>query len=229
MCFAGPSAKQATAAVCDALKKVSGNEGAKSEKDEYDKDYDDVCRDIKITTGMAAFSLKLPYFPRCDSMTTILNALKDQGFQVAACPNFGGMLDSWPTFIFEKREQVTPQMYLAVKDDNIPGKVCLGGGGVESNAKMSSELLEVFQKLCGPNVQQTKDDYDKTFDFCFKNTVLTTGHSTFTWSKPYWPHGYVIEAMLQVLHNHGWRVEGGPNFGDNGSQWPGMIFQKVTE
>merc|ERR1711908_15534 len=100
----------------------------------------------------------------------------------------------------------------------IPGKVCLGGGDIASDPTLGSELLDVLQQLCGSKVQQTKDDYDKNFDYCYKNTVVSTGHATFTWSKPYWPHGYVVESVLQVLLNHGWRAVGGPNFGDNGLQ-----------
>lgn len=229
LCFSGPSADRATDACCGALTKVEGNGDVKSEKDSYDNDCDSVCRNVKITTGMAAFSLKLPYFPRCNSMTTVLDTLASECFQVVACPNFGGMLDSWPTFILEKRDAVPQQMYLAVKDDNIPGKVCMGGGGIAADSTLGPELLEVFQTLCGPDVRQEADDYDKSFDLAFRKTVVTSGHATFTWAKPYWPHGFVLESMLQVLFKHGWRAAGGPNFGNDGSTWPGIIFQKVSE
>jgi len=229
LCFSGPSADAATDACCGALTKVEGNSEVKSEKDSYDDDFDAVCRNVKMTTGMAAFSFKLPYFPRCDSMTTVLDTLAWESFQVVACPNFGGMLDSWPTFILEKRDSVAQQMYLAVKDDNIPGKVCLGGGGIATDPTLGAELLDVFKTLCGEKVEQAPDDYDKTFELAFRNTVMTSGHATFTWSKPYWPHGYVLEATLQVLLKHGWRAAGGPNFGNDGLTWPGIIFQKVSE
>lgn len=118
-------------------------------------------------------------------------------------------------------------MFLAVKDDNIPGKVCLGGGGITSDASVGSDLLMVLQTLCGDGVQQTVDDYDRSFDLAFRNTVVTSGHATFTWAKPYWPHGFVVEAVLQVLFKHGWKAQGGPNFGDDGSTWPGIVFEKV--
>eukprot|EP00746_Dinoflagellata_sp_MGD_P069166 gnl/MRDRNA2_/MRDRNA2_28359_c0_seq1.p1 gnl/MRDRNA2_/MRDRNA2_28359_c0~~gnl/MRDRNA2_/MRDRNA2_28359_c0_seq1.p1 ORF type:complete len:531 (-),score=107.91 gnl/MRDRNA2_/MRDRNA2_28359_c0_seq1:472-2064(-) len=226
LCFAGPSADKVTNAVCAALVKVDGNGSVKSEKDEYDADYDAVCRNVNITTGMAAFSLKLPYFPRCDSMTTVLNATAAEGFKTVACPNFGGMLDSWPTFILEKSDDVKPQVYLAVKDDNVPGKVGLGGANIASDETLQSELLDVLKTLCGPNVSAGQDDYDKSFELAFKNTVLTSGHATFTMAKPYWPHGFVIEMLLQVMFKHGFMAEGGPNFGDNGNTWPGIIFQK---
>eukprot|EP00928_Gymnodinium_smaydae_P054948 TRINITY_DN3862_c0_g2_i1.p1 TRINITY_DN3862_c0_g2~~TRINITY_DN3862_c0_g2_i1.p1 ORF type:complete len:535 (-),score=90.32 TRINITY_DN3862_c0_g2_i1:172-1776(-) len=229
LCFAGPSAEKMADAVCGALTKVKDNANVKSEKDSYDEDYDAVCRNVNITTGMAAFSFKLPYFPRCDTVNCVMNTLAEEGFQVVACPNFGGMLDSWPTFIFEKRETAPVQMFVAVKDDNIPGKVCIGGGGVGMDSTLGPELLEVFQSLCGATVQQTLDDYDQSFEIAFKNTKVTSGHATFTFAKPYWPHGYVVELMLQVLLKHGWVAEGGPNFGDNGNTWPGMIFRKVEQ
>mmetsp|Transcript_108521 Transcript_108521/g.346316 ORF Transcript_108521/g.346316 Transcript_108521/m.346316 type:complete len:533 (-) Transcript_108521:83-1681(-) len=227
LCFSGPSAESVTDSICGALTKVADNGDVKSEADSYDADQDAVCRNVKITTGMAAFSSKLPYFPRSDSMNCVLNTLAEEGFQVVACPNFGGMTDSWPTFIFEKRELVPPQMFLAIKDENYPGKVCLGGGGIAVDESLGPELLEVLQTLCGPSVQQTTDDYDKTFDLAFKNTKVTTGPATFTASKPYWPHGFVVEMILQVLLKHGWRAEGGPKFGNDGTTWPGIIFQKV--
>merc|ERR550514_1475742 len=124
---------------------------------------------------MAAFSLKLAYFPRCDSMRAFMEATSQQGFAVSSCPNFGGMLDSWPTFIFET---VTPPpdkvLFLAVKDDNIPGKLNLGGGGIDTDATLGSELLEVLKGLCGDSVEMVKDDYDRIFDLCFKNTKVTS-------------------------------------------------------
>jgi len=226
-CFAGTSADTMTDVVCGALTKVPDNDGVKSKKDSYDDDFDAVARNVHITTGHANFSFKLPYFPRCDSMVTVLNALAAEGFQVVACPNFGGMKDSWPTFIFEKCSEVKPQMYLAIKDENWPGKVCLGGGGIEADPTLSAELLDTLQTLCGPSVVARQDDYDKSFALCFANTKVTSGHASFSMAKPYWPHGFVVEMILQVLFKHGWRAEGGPNFGDDGTSWPGMIFQKV--
>jgi hypothetical protein len=227
LCFAGKSAERATDVVCGVLTKLADNGSVKSEKDSYDDDYDAICRNVHITTGMAAFSLTLPYFPRCDSMITVLSTLAGEGFQVVGCPNFGGMKDSWPTFIFEKRGDVAPQMFLAVKDENYPGKLCLGGGGIGSDSTLGAELLEVLQSLSGPDVTQTLDDYDRTFELAYKNTRITTGGPKFTFSKVYWPHGFIVEQLLTVLLNHGWKVEGGPNFGDDGLTWPCMIFSKV--
>merc|ERR1712232_458043 len=138
------------------------------------------------------------------AVNCVMNTLAEEGFQVVACPNFGGMLDSWPTFILEKRDSVSAQMFLAVKDDCIPGKVCLGGGGVGADSTLGPELLDVLQSLCGAQVSQTLDDYDKTFELAFRNTKVTSGHATFTLAKPYWPHGHVVAMMLQVLLKHGW-------------------------
>jgi len=228
LCFSGPSAQIATDATVAALKDVPDNAGVKSEKDSYDEDHDSVVRDVKITTGMAAFSLKLAYFPRCDSMLAYLRAMAGCGYQVVCCPNFGGMLDSWPTFVFEKRAgELKPNAFLAVKDDNIPGKLCLGGDGIAGDSALGGELLQALQELCGPKVQQGSDSYDSSFAFAYKHTKITSGHATFTFAKCYFPHGFVVEAVLQVMLKHGWKVAGGPNFGDNGSQWPGMIFEPV--
>lgn len=223
LCMSGKSADRMVDAMCGALAKVPDNGGVKSEKDEYDQDHDNVCRDVHITTGMQAFSFRVAYFPRGDSMKTLLNTWQSEGFQVVACPNFGGMKDSWPTFVLEQRGQVPSQMFLAVKDDNIPGKVALVGDGA---ADVAAELLEVFKTLCGDDVIQQVDDYDQSYPVAFRNTKLTTGHATLTWSKPYWPHGYVMEMMLQVLLRKGWKAQGGPNFGDDGNTWPGIILSK---
>mmetsp|Transcript_116919 Transcript_116919/g.363962 ORF Transcript_116919/g.363962 Transcript_116919/m.363962 type:complete len:533 (+) Transcript_116919:68-1666(+) len=227
LCMSGPSADRVAKAMCTALLKVEGNDKVKSEKDSYDTDHDAVCRDVKVTTGMQAFSFRVPYFPRGDSMKAMLGSWRAEGFQVVACPNFGGMQDSWPTFVLERRDDVGPQLYLAVKDDNIPGKVCITSDG-PADAGLGSDLLEVFQALCGEKVQQTADDYDRSYELAFRHTVLTSGHATFTMAKPYWPHGYVLELTLQVLLKRGWRAEGGPNFGDDGNTWPGIIFSRTA-
>jgi len=227
-CVSGKSAVQMVDSMCGAFSKVRDNADVKNEKDDYDEDHDAVCRNVHITNGIAAFSLACKYFPRGDSMKGVLNLWTEEGYQVVACPNFGGMLDSWPTFVLEKRPRVSDQMYMAVKDDNIPGKIAFTGGGLASDSDTASSLLEVLTQLCGEGVKQQLDDYDQTYELAYRNTVLTTGHATFTWSKPYWPHGYVVEMILQVLLKKGWMAAGGPNFGDNGDTWPGIVFTKDT-
>lgn len=227
-CFAGPSAQKVVDAICAKLANVKDNGGVKSEKDSYDDDYDSVARDVHITNGIAAFSFKLPYFPRCDTMVAVLEAITEQGFTVSACPNFGGMLDSWPSFCFEKRDGAKPLAILTVKDDNIPGKVGIAGPGIAEDPTLGQELLEVLKGLCGQDVSQGQDDYDKSATLAYRNTRTTTGHATFTWQKPYWPHGYVVEMVLQIMFKHGYRVVGGPNFGDNGLQWPCILFEKFS-
>lgn len=150
-----------------------------------------------------------------------------QGYTCVACPNFGGMTDSWPTFIFEETPNPAATMWIAVKDENIPGKFNLGGGDIKSDATLTDDLMSVLKSLCGPSVELAKDQYDETYEYCFRNTVLTSGHATFTFAKPYWPHGYVIEALLLVLLKHGWKATGGPNFGNNGTTWPGIVMVKA--
>jgi hypothetical protein len=226
VCFAGSAASALVPRVCSALQQVPGNNDVKAEKDQYDSTYDEVLRNTKMTSGAFSSLFGLEYFPRCDSMTTFLDTMTAQRFSCVACPNFGGMLDSWPTFIFEETPNPQPTMWVAVKDDNIPGKLNLGGGDIKSDPTLAQELSEVLADFCGPKVEQTKDSYDESYDFCFKNTVLTSGHATFTFAKPYWPHGFVIEAFLAVLLKHGWVAVGGPNFGQNGNTWPGFVFTK---
>jgi len=226
LCQSGKSAEDVTTAVCGALTQVPGNASAHCEKDDYDEDHDAVARDVKITTGVQVFSFRVKYFPRGDSIIATLNAWAQEGYQVVCCPNFGGMKDSWPTFVLEKKGSVPPQMYLGVKDENIPGKVVLTGGGISSDSTLGGELLDVFKTLCGADVEQAKDDYDQSYELAYRNTRLTTGHATFTFQKPYWPHGFVIAMMLQVLLKHGFKAQGGPNFGDDGNTWPGLIFSK---
>lgn len=226
--MSGRSADAVVDAMCGGLAKVADNAGVKSEKDSYDNDHDAVCRDVKITSGGFSSFFGCKYFPRGDSMNTMLSTWAAEGFQVVACPNFGGMLDSWPTFVLEKQGNVPPQMFLSVKDENFPGKVGIVGPGVASDPSLVRELLEVFQNLCGGDVIQSQDPYDKTYDVAFRNTRLTSGHATFTFAKPYWPHGYIVELMLQVFLKKGWRAVGGPNFGDDGQTWPGLIFVKVA-
>lgn len=226
LCLAGPEADQMCDAVCGSLTKIEGNADAKSETDDYDADFDAVCRNVKITTGVAMFSLKLPYFPRCDSVVSVLNALAEERYQVVACPSFGTQ-GSWPTFVWEKkRDDVPDQIFMAIKDDNIPGKVCIGGGGVASDPTLAGELLEVLRALCGEKVEQVQDDYDRSFDICFKNTKVTSGHAALTMAKPFWPRGHVVELLLQVLFKHGWVCQGGPNFGENGNQWPSFVLSR---
>jgi len=220
LCLAGPSAEQMCDALCGALAKLPGNEKVRSEKDDYDTDYDAVCRDVAITSGHATFSSMKSYFPRCDSMMAVLNTLAEENFQVVACPGHA-------TFIWEKRPCVPIQGYLAVKDENIPGKLCIGGAGMASDPRLGIDLLEVLTTMCGDKVEQAEDDYDRSFDLAYRNTALSSGRATFTWAKPHWPHGHVLQMILQVLYRHGWVVEGGPNFGHNGDQWPGMVLRKV--
>jgi hypothetical protein len=230
LCLSGGGVPKVQEALLAALKGVKDNEGVEFKKDEYDEDHDLVIHNVHITTGLAAFSLKLPSCPRCDSMMAVLQAMSSQGYSITGCPNFGGMLDSWPTFIWEVDPLATQPMYMAVKDDNIPGKVCFGGGGIEDNKELAAELLVALQTFKGPKatpVDYGVDDYDSTFGFCFKHTQLTTGHATLSWAKPYFPHGYVLEAILLILRGYGWVAVGGPNFGDNGNTWPSIVFTKV--
>merc|ERR1719436_1237643 len=116
---------------------------------------------------------------------------------------------------------------MACKDDNIPGKVCFAGSTISADTTLPAEMLDVFKILCGEKAMNQLDDYDKTYVLAFRNTVMTSGHATFTFAKPYWPHGHVVQMVLQVLGKHGWVVDGGPNFGSGGVRWPGMVLRQI--
>lgn len=227
LCLSGTDLPSIQDSLLQAMKVVKDNEGVEYKSDSYDGDHQLVMHNVKITTGMAAFSLKLPYFPRCDSVMAFLTAMQTNGYSCVGCPNFGGMLDSWPTFVFEQHPNPPQCMYLAVKDDNIPGKLNLGGGGVEQDATIQNDVLQALKDLCGDQVTLAQDDYDRTFGLCYKNVKITTGTTMLTFTKPYFPHGYVVEAVLAILRGQGWAASGGPNFGDSGNTWPSIVFHKV--
>jgi len=210
------------------LQAVKGNETVKATSDEYDKDFDVYLHNVNITTGNQAFSLKVPYFPRGDSMAVLLQTFADLGYLNVGCPNFGGMLESWPVFVFEETGvRLPPPLFFAVKDDNVPGKINFVGGGLTATTA-PQDLLQAVQALNGPDVSLTKDKYDQTYDICLKHTHMTSGNAFGTFTKPFFPHGCTLESIAGVLLKHGYVICAGPNFGDHGGSWPSFVCQPVA-
>jgi len=221
VCLAG--GEDTAEAASEMLKKlafVPGNNNAFLEEPGSDEDWPSVLRKTKITTGAAMFSMRLAYFPRNDAVIAMLQSLGGLGWAVVSCPNFSGRTDAWPTFILERRKSPVTHGLVAIKDQNYPGKVCIGGPYEAAEA-----LLSGFKKVNGDRVEQVKDDYDQTFDVCYKNTTMTCGGQVCPLiEKPWFPYGYPLEMLMHELQKVGWTVVGGPNFGSGRLSWPTLIL-----
>merc|ERR1712139_236969 len=144
----------------------------------------------------------------------ILNTTAAEGFKTVACPTFGGFYNSCPTLVLEKSSEVLPQVFMVFKN-TAPGKVLLGGASIASDETLQQELLDVLKTFGGTSVLPGLDtvyDYDKSFEIAFKKTVLTSGKpgsgGACSMREPYFPHGFVVEMLLQVMFKHGWAAEG---------------------
>eukprot|EP00438_Fugacium_kawagutii_P024829 Skav205731 [mRNA] locus=scaffold1496:147395:149101:+ [translate_table: standard] len=214
-----------TNTIAQPLQRVKGNEGLKSEKDEYDADHDQVLRNTSITTGMQAFSFKTAYFPRNDSVLAITRSMGEKGWKLAACPMFGGMGASWPCFVWHYTGKRMQTALVAVKDQNWPGKVCVGG--VEK--EVANALLVAFKAMSGPDAESGLDSYDQDFDFAIRNTKMTTGSAMCSMQNSWWPYGFPMEVILGELQRFGWEPAGAPAFGSMKLSWPAVIFQREAK
>ena len=208
-----------------ALRSVKGHDQVALSKDEYDTDWEHVIRNTSITTGHQAFSFKTAYFPRNDSIMALTRTMGKQGWKLIACPSFGGMGASWPTFFWEYDGTPFETAFVAIKDQNWPGKVCLGGVGKE----VTEGILNGLKVMSGPDVQCAKDDYDQDYDIAFRNTKMTTGHACCSLQNSWWPYAYPMELILGELHKHKWLPAGGPNFGSMKLTWPAVLLQRKVE
>jgi len=224
LCLAGAEASAAAEALKAALLKVKGNDGVEIKKDEYDGDWSEVLRNTKLTTGTAAFSFKLAFFPKSDSTLAMLGAMNELGWSVAACPNFGGMGATWPTYIWEKRGASVASAMIAIKDQNVPGKVCFGGPLAADGVQ--EHLLSGFRALAGDAVECRKDKWDETYDMCFCNTKMTSGSVPCSMQNAWWPFGFPLEMALSELRDKGWRAVGGPNYGAGQLSWSVVILER---
>jgi len=220
LCFAGAGAHEAAAAVQRALN--GKGQSTKLEKDSYDEDFDQVVRDTHMTTGTFTFGLQ--FFPKCGAMMAMLNAMNELGYSLAAAPNFGGLDATWPSFIWEKRNEPVKSAFVAIKDQNVPGKVCIGGVG--QNDELRDALLKGFAGVTVQQVVAAKDSWDSDFDVCFRNTAMTTGSTPFSFQNAWFPYGYPLEMLVTEMARHGYFAVGGPNFGAGKLSWPCLVFEK---
>merc|ERR1719387_1662900 len=107
-------------------------------------------------------------------MVQLLDKIASFGWALACTPNFGGVESrddkgnvtstvDWPIFIFykeEKESQYTGEHLLfAVKDSNIPGKLCAAGPVGDMEASMT-QTLQSCLKDGGDAIKSEKDSYD---------------------------------------------------------------------
>mmetsp|Transcript_37503 Transcript_37503/g.97008 ORF Transcript_37503/g.97008 Transcript_37503/m.97008 type:complete len:558 (-) Transcript_37503:624-2297(-) len=226
VCFAGAGAAEAAARVLQALQQKAHQRSAKVEKDSYDDDWDAVIRGTEMTTGASLGSaFGLQYFPRNDSMMAMLGAMNEAGWNMAGCPNFGGFGASWPTFLWEKRDEPARSAFVAIKDQNVPGKVCVGGVG--NDPGLSEALQRGLDALATTQVVAAKDSWDKGFDMAFRGTAMTTGSTPFSMQNAWFPFGFPLELVVTEMGRRGWKVVGGPNFGAGKLSWSALVFESA--
>merc|ERR1719330_492813 len=83
------------------------------------------------------------------------------------------------------------------------------------------------------DVRLESDSYDQMWDHTWRNTQVTTGHSTFSLQKSYFPKGKIIVALLDLIASYGFALAAATNFGgintqddDGGQTWPVFIFYR---
>merc|ERR1719253_871316 len=110
-------------------------------------------------------SLAKKYFPKGKTNAAMLQCAYQHGWRLMACPNFGGQGDSWPTYIFRKiaaSESPPKLLFAAIKDSNIPGKLCISG---PDSAQVTEAIRGSLSSVPGNDgVQITKDSYDDDHD-----------------------------------------------------------------
>ena len=151
--------------------------------DEYDtaSEWDIVWQNTNITSGMQAFSLAKPYFPKGKVVLSVLTEIYKLGWELVCGPNFGGNSVDWPCFVFKRLKSKAAQLPLAplafgaIKDQNMPGKFCLSttASHLQDVTKTISEALRRVKGNEGLKVE--KDEYDADHDQVLRNTSITTG------------------------------------------------------
>jgi len=199
--------------LCSALKKVKGNESVVLSEDGSDSDWEYVLCNASITTGVAPCAWQQSYFPRGASVQAILSTMAGTGWKLAACPNFEGDGDTWPTFIWEFSGQVMKSAFVAIKDESTPVKYCLSG--VEQTFEIS-----LLAALHDPKKSMSQGN-EEDFDMAIENTKLTAGG----WGTC-WPHGFPLEILLGELFQSGWIPAAGPTFGSMHQLCPALVLQK---
>jgi len=222
VCFAGEASSTSVQKLKEALEPLPGQASVELSRDRHDRNWDAVLRNTKMTTGWN--TAELNYFPRNDSMMALLKTTASLGYSVVACPKFGGAFASWPSLVLEETREPSEPAFIAIKDESLPGKICVGG------AKDACKgILRGLSMLTGPLIELGRDQSDMDYDECLRNTVMTTGLACFAFHNEWWPYGYMVEVILGEMFNKGWVLVGGPNFGDDKSSWPSFIFQRILE
>ena len=148
--------------------------------DEYDtaNDWDIVWQNSNITSGMQAFSLAKPYFPKCKVVLSLLTEIYKLGWELVCGPNFGGNAVDWPCFIFKRLKSPMEQLPLAfgaIKDQNMPGKFCLSTTASHLQ-DVTRTISEALRRVKGnEGLKGEKDEYDADHDQVLRNTSITTG------------------------------------------------------
>merc|ERR1719383_276015 len=218
LCLSGTDADATAQKLKNAFEQLPGHASVELSKDRFDEDWDAVLRNTKMTTGWRKFALDC--FPRNDAVMALLKTTGSLGYSLLACPNFGGVWSSWPCFVFEETGLQTQPAFVAVRDDDYPGKVCVGGA-----ADACEGILSSLRALTGPQVQVEESLSD--YDFCLCNTVLTTGRSCMSFQNDLVPYGFMVEVLLGEMASKGWTLVGGPSFGGERSSWPCFVFQRT--
>eukprot|EP00438_Fugacium_kawagutii_P029233 Skav229568 [mRNA] locus=scaffold568:666245:667315:+ [translate_table: standard] len=151
--------------------------------DDWDtaSDWDIVWHNASITSGNENFSekekncsLATPYFPKGKVVLSMLTEVYKLGWELVCSPNFGGSDLDWPCFIFKRLKsqalREAPLVFAAVKDQNVPGKLCLSV--TPSHLQdVTTAMGESLQRVKGnEGLKSEKDDYDADHDEVLRNT-----------------------------------------------------------
>lgn len=215
------------------LKKTRGD--ARRGRDEYDHLWDLVWHNTKMTSGYQFMSMKKPFFPIGKNVVQLMDALGTHGFVPFASPNYGGPVGDkasvdWPMIILKKDSEglyKAETLFLAMKDQNIPGKLC-ACGPPEVVEKLKSNLTNALHQH-SKEVRVAFDEYDTAseWDIVWQNTNITSGMQAFSLAKPYFPKGKVVLSVLTEIYKLGWELVCGPNFGGNSVDWPCFVFKRL--
>ena len=185
-----------------------------------------VWRNTNLTSGMQAFSLAKPYFPKTKVLLALFEEVYGMGWELVCGPNFGGNQVDWPCFVFKKLKsppEAAPQLVMAaVKDQNIPGKLCLSATGVALQ-EVTEGIFRELQKTQGNDgIKVQKDEYDEDHGQVIRNTSITSGGMTL-WAK-YFPKNESVLAITRAMGEKGYKVAGCPMFGGMGASWPCFLW-----
>merc|ERR1719203_712289 len=114
----------------------------------------------------------------------------------------------------------------------------MSGAVQEDLVKAVTDLLH--SDADNKSVKFESDKYDQMWECTWRETKLTTGHTTFSLAKSYFPNGKLLTRLLDTIAGFGWGLSAAPNFGgvesrdDKGHvtscvDWPIFVFYAETE